>query len=326
LDSNSLLHEKVFTCQSSTSSSPFPSSAKSSADTITLTYTNISPPDGKGKQQFLSRQSSINQQKLANEFRSISQAMKKSLDNTKPNFDQASVTHDLEKFEGKVESTKVSLDHVFIKHEEHDVKEQLSVDNVKDEILSSEENKDQILEEIDTLQKEKNNNLPADSTYEYVDTTVEGDRTVKKQRKKRRKPMSGDVDKRRPMNGFMLFAKKMRIKLTQVHPGKDNRAISKLLGDEWRELSEKDREEYSRNAKEMADERMKVNPDCWKRKHRKEKDGVVLCNNPTQSNNPGEILEADRKKVKLESGVMMANGFNESSSTCSDIDSNIDVT
>lgn len=43
---------------------------------------------------------------------------------------------------------------------------------------------------------------------------------------------------------------------------------------------------------------MKVNPDCWKRKHRKEKDGVILCNNPTPSNNPGEILEPERKKVK----------------------------
>lgn len=50
------------------------------------------------------------------------------------------------------------------------------------------------------------------------------------------------------------------------------RAISKLLGERWRELCEEKREDFSRMAKEMADERMKVNPDCWKRKHRKEKD------------------------------------------------------
>ena len=33
-----------------------------------------------------------------------------------------------------------------------------------------------------------------------------------------------DPDKpKRPMNGFMLFAKKYRLELIQQHPGKDNR-------------------------------------------------------------------------------------------------------
>ena len=50
------------------------------------------------------------------------------------------------------------------------------------------------------------------------------------------------------------------------------RAVSKLLGERWRELSEEKRDDYARNAKEMADERMKLNPDCWKRKHRKDKE------------------------------------------------------
>ena len=35
---------------------------------------------------------------------------------------------------------------------------------------------------------------------------------------------SADPDKpKRPMNGFMLFAKKYRLELIQQHPGKDNR-------------------------------------------------------------------------------------------------------
>lgn len=35
-----------------------------------------------------------------------------------------------------------------------------------------------------------------------------------------------DVDKpKRPMNGFMLFAKKYRLELIQQHPGKDNRYV-----------------------------------------------------------------------------------------------------
>ena len=42
-------------------------------------------------------------------------------------------------------------------------------------------------------------------------------------RKKRRKPAAGNEEERRPMNGFMLFAKKMRVELTKLYPGKDNR-------------------------------------------------------------------------------------------------------
>uniref|UniRef100_A0A5F8H286 HMG box-containing protein 1 n=1 Tax=Monodelphis domestica TaxID=13616 RepID=A0A5F8H286_MONDO len=36
---------------------------------------------------------------------------------------------------------------------------------------------------------------------------------------------------KRPMNAFMLFAKKYRVEYTQMYPGKDNRAISVILGD-----------------------------------------------------------------------------------------------
>ena len=42
-------------------------------------------------------------------------------------------------------------------------------------------------------------------------------------RKKRRKPLVGNEKDRRPMNGFMLFAKSMRVELTKEYPGKDNR-------------------------------------------------------------------------------------------------------
>ena len=38
------------------------------------------------------------------------------------------------------------------------------------------------------------------------------------------KKTAKDPDKpKRPMNGFMLFAKKYRLELIQQHPGKDNR-------------------------------------------------------------------------------------------------------
>jgi len=68
------------------------------------------------------------------------------------------------------------------------------------------------------------------------------------------------------MNGFMLFAKKFRLELIQQHPGKDNRAISVLLGEAWKSLAVEDRELYSGKAKVLADEQKKLYPDCWKRK------------------------------------------------------------
>ncbi|XP_050414421.1 HMG box-containing protein 1 isoform X2 [Patella vulgata] len=71
---------------------------------------------------------------------------------------------------------------------------------------------------------------------------------------------------KRPMNGFMLFAKEKRVEYTRKHPGKDNRAISKLLGEEWKALDIKDKEYYKEEAKQLSKQQVKLHPDCWKRK------------------------------------------------------------
>uniref|UniRef100_A0A8C5G7D4 HMG-box transcription factor 1 n=1 Tax=Gouania willdenowi TaxID=441366 RepID=A0A8C5G7D4_GOUWI len=60
---------------------------------------------------------------------------------------------------------------------------------------------------------------------------------------------------KRPMNAFMLFAKKYRVEYTQMYPGKDNRAISS-----------EERRMYTMEAKALAEEQKRLNPDCWKRK------------------------------------------------------------
>lgn len=71
---------------------------------------------------------------------------------------------------------------------------------------------------------------------------------------------------KRPMNGFMLFAKKYRVEYTQLYPGKDNRAISVLLGDTWKKMSNEDRTFYASEARLLAEQQKKIHPDCWKRK------------------------------------------------------------
>ncbi|XP_044136131.1 HMG box-containing protein 1 [Bufo gargarizans] len=71
---------------------------------------------------------------------------------------------------------------------------------------------------------------------------------------------------KRPMNAFMLFAKKYRVEYTQMYPGKDNRAISVILGDRWKKMKNEERRIYTIEAKALAEEQKRINPDCWKRK------------------------------------------------------------
>lgn len=89
---------------------------------------------------------------------------------------------------------------------------------------------------------------------------------VKRKGTRVRKRKNTNSCARRPMNAFMLFAKRYRLEITQKHPGKDNRAISVILGDEWKSLSSEDRKVYILEAKNLAEEHKKIYPDCWKRK------------------------------------------------------------
>lgn len=71
---------------------------------------------------------------------------------------------------------------------------------------------------------------------------------------------------KRPMNAFMLFAKKFRLEYTQLYPDRDNRAISVILGNKWKKMKLEERKVFSQEAKQLADEHKKIHPDCWKRK------------------------------------------------------------
>jgi hypothetical protein len=83
--------------------------------------------------------------------------------------------------------------------------------------------------------------------------------------KKRSAKRSQDRVKR-PMNAFMLFAKKFRPEITQDNPGKDNRTISVLLGDKWKEMSWEEREAFVTEARYLSEQHKRLNPDCWKRR------------------------------------------------------------
>ncbi|KAA8579958.1 hypothetical protein FQN60_005493, partial [Etheostoma spectabile] len=87
---------------------------------------------------------------------------------------------------------------------------------------------------------------------------------------------------KRPMNAFMLFAKKFRVEYTQMYPGKDNRAISVLLGEQWKKMRSEERRTFTIEAKALADEQKRLNPDCWKRRRTNSGSLVFLAAHHTQ--------------------------------------------
>ncbi|MEQ2199339.1 HMG box-containing protein 1, partial [Xenoophorus captivus] len=43
-------------------------------------------------------------------------------------------------------------------------------------------------------------------------------------------------------------------------------AISVILGDKWKKMKSEERRMYTMEAKALAEEQKRLNPDCWKRK------------------------------------------------------------
>ena len=65
---------------------------------------------------------------------------------------------------------------------------------------------------------------------------------------------------RRPMNSFMLFSQEQRAKIHLANPNRDNRNVSKILGEKWYSLSPHEQEQYKIRAKQLRHEHFKQNP------------------------------------------------------------------
>lgn len=57
---------------------------------------------------------------------------------------------------------------------------------------------------------------------------------------------------RRPMNAFMIFSKRHRPKVHQMHPNQDNRTVSKILGEWWYSLGTEEKQKYHELASEVS--------------------------------------------------------------------------
>eukprot|EP00128_Syssomonas_multiformis_P004675 Colp12_sorted_trinity150504_noHs@35961 len=79
----------------------------------------------------------------------------------------------------------------------------------------------------------------------------------------RRSSISKAGHVKRPMNSFMLFGRHHRANIQKLNPGKDNKAISKMLGNMWLCLSRQERQQYIDKAKQLAEQHKLAHPD-WK--------------------------------------------------------------
>ncbi|XP_076457830.1 uncharacterized protein LOC143291692 isoform X2 [Babylonia areolata] len=68
-------------------------------------------------------------------------------------------------------------------------------------------------------------------------------------------------DIRRPMNAFLIFCKRHRSMVREKHPDRDNRSVTRILGDLWANLPDEEKAVYTNLAKTYKDAFMKANPD-----------------------------------------------------------------
>lgn len=68
---------------------------------------------------------------------------------------------------------------------------------------------------------------------------------------------------RRPMNAFMIFAKRNRAQIYQIYPKCDNRTVSKMLSEWWYSLDLITKKQYTDLAAEIKNEHFRMHPD-WK--------------------------------------------------------------
>ena len=56
---------------------------------------------------------------------------------------------------------------------------------------------------------------------------------------------------KRPMNAFLLYSQQYRWIFNALHPGRNNREISTILGKHWREMKPEQKEPYKEKAREL---------------------------------------------------------------------------
>ncbi|KAL3982327.1 HMG (high mobility group) box family protein [Acanthocheilonema viteae] len=83
---------------------------------------------------------------------------------------------------------------------------------------------------------------------------------------------------RRPMNAFMIFSKRHRPLVHERYPNRDNRTVSKILGEWWYALGPEEKQKYHDLATQVKEAHFRAHPD-WKwcsRERKKTTNGIRL--------------------------------------------------
>ncbi|KAG5886277.1 hypothetical protein JTB14_002771 [Gonioctena quinquepunctata] len=97
--------------------------------------------------------------------------------------------------------------------------------------------------------------------------------------------MSQTKHVKRPMNAFMVWSRLRRKRISQEHPRLHNSEISKLLGVEWKILSEGDKRPFIDEAKRLRNQHMLEHPDYKYRPRRRPKFERDISRNLSQGYN-----------------------------------------
>ncbi|KAL6723173.1 hypothetical protein Aduo_018204 [Ancylostoma duodenale] len=86
---------------------------------------------------------------------------------------------------------------------------------------------------------------------------------VKEKNHKKAKSERSREHIRRPMNAFMIFSKRHRPMVHSKYPNRDNRTVSKILGEWWYALGADEKQQYHKLATQVKEAHFKAHPD-WK--------------------------------------------------------------
>lgn len=128
--------------------------------------------------------------------------------------------------------------------------------------VRSEENKDED-PHGNSSSGEQSSSSPNDSNhFNENPSESQGNEKSSQQTKEKEKEREKEKEKhvRRPMNAFMLFSQEQRAKIHLANPNRDNRNVSKILGEKWYSLSTQEQEQYKIRAKQLRNEHFKQNP------------------------------------------------------------------
>ncbi|VDM40344.1 unnamed protein product [Toxocara canis] len=101
---------------------------------------------------------------------------------------------------------------------------------------------------------------------------------------------------RRPMNAFMIFSKRHRPMVHEKYPNRDNRTVSKILGEWWYALGPDEKQKYHDLATQVKEAHFRAHPD-WKwcsRERKKSANGMRKESESRDDASANDIEMSDR--------------------------------